>query len=84
MAVISFHFSHTTDRGAQERVLGRLKGLAGVRAVGRIDSDSADADIARMCYAESVDAAHVPLIVEELHRASGVEGVSVEPRRGLA
>lgn len=83
MAVISFHFTRNTDRGHQDRILSRLKTLAGVRAVGRIDSESQDQDISRMCFAESVDPSHVPLIVDELHRAAGVEGVAVEPRRGL-
>ena len=84
MAVISFQFSNSADRKDQERILGRLKKIAGVRTVGRIDSESADEDISRMCFAESVDATHVPAIVDELHRVSGVEGVSVEPRRELA
>ena len=83
MAVISFRFARDTDRGHQDRVLGRLKNLAEVRTAGRIDSDSNDEDISRMCCAESVDQSHVPSIMEELHRAAGVEDVSVEPRRGL-
>lgn len=84
MAVISFHFARTTDRGHQDRVLSRLKSLAGVRTAGWIDSDSEDQDISRMCFAESVDLSHVPVIVDELNRAAGVEGVAVEPRRGLS
>ena len=83
MAVISFQFSDSANRGDQDTFLGRLKKLAGVRSAGRIDSESPDKDIARMCFAESVDASHVPSIVDELHRAPGVESVSVEPRRGL-
>lgn len=83
MAVISFRFSGSADRPAQERLLGRLKKAPGVRASGRIDAESQDEDISRMCFAETIDASHTASIVEELHQASGVEAVSVEPRRGL-
>lgn len=82
MAVISFRFSSSADRGEQNRILGRLKKLAGVRTVGHIDADSPDDDISRMCFAETMDA-QVATVVDELHRASEVEGVSVEPRREL-
>jgi len=84
MPVISFQFSGTADRGDQDRLLGRLKKMAGVKTAGRIDAESEDEDILRMCFAETVDASHLPSIIEQLHHAPGVEGVSVEPRRGLA
>lgn len=86
MPVISFQFSHTTDRSTQERLLGRLKQAPGVRAVGRVDPDSSDADIARMCFAETSDPNSTTSLAEELRKAPGVESttVSVEPRRGLA
>ncbi len=84
MAVISFRFAHDADRGHQDRLLSRLKNLTGVRAAGRIDADSQDQDISRMCFAQSVDQSFVPTIVDELHRAAGVEDVAVESRRGLA
>jgi hypothetical protein len=83
MPVISFQLSASTDKKEQTRILGHLEKMAGVQAVGRIDGSSADKDVSRMCYAETSDAAHVPKVVEELHRTAGVEGVSVEPRRGL-
>ena len=83
MAVVSFQFSGTANRDEQDRILSRLKKLAGVRSVGRIDPESQDEDISRMCFAETADASHIPSIVDELHQAPGVEGVSVEPRRGL-
>ena len=83
MTVISFRFARNTDRGHQDRVLNRLRTLAGVRTTGRIDSDSEDQDISRMCFAESTDSSDVQVIVDELHRSSGVEGVAIEPRRGL-
>jgi hypothetical protein len=84
MAVISFLFTPNTDRRHQDRVLNRLKALAEVRSAGRIDSESDDQEISRMCFAESVDPSHVPIIVEELHRSAGVENVAVESRRGLS
>jgi len=83
MAVISFQFSGSTDRPAQERLLGRLKKAPGVRTVGRIDEASLDNDIARMCFVETADTTHTDSIVETLHQAPGVETVSVEPQRGL-
>ena len=83
MAVISFQFSKSADRNDQDRLLGRLKKKPGVRVAGRIDAESQDDDIARMCFAETVDATHVASVVEELHQAAHVEKVSVEPRREL-
>ena len=82
MAMISFQFSKSAGRRDQDRLLTRLKKVAGVRAVGRIDEESPDADISRMCFAETIDDS-VPKIVEQLHQASGIESVSVEPRREL-
>lgn len=83
MAVISFQFSSSAGRGDQDSLLGRLKKTTGVRTVGHIDGESQDDEISRMCFAETTDASHVHDIVDELHRASGVEEISVEPRRGL-
>ena len=81
MPVISFQLP-PANRGEQNRILGAIGKMAGVRTVGRVDAESKDTDVARMCFAETADAAHVPTVVEELHRTAGVEGVSVEPRRG--
>jgi hypothetical protein len=82
MAVISFRFSASADKDDQELVLGKLRKLTGVKSVGRVDAESQDEDISRMCFAETI-AAHVPLVVEELHQTSKVKDVAVEPRRGL-
>jgi hypothetical protein len=83
MTVVSFRFTLETDPARQAQLLGQLKGMAGVQAAGHIDAASADPDISRLCFAESTEA-HVPAVVEALKQASGVEAVSVEPRRGLA
>lgn len=82
MPVISFQLP-PANRGEQNRILGVIEQMAGVRTVGRIDAESKDTDVSRMCFAETADAAHVPTVMDELHRTAGVEGVSVEPRRGL-
>lgn len=86
MPVISFRFSPAADRPTQDRLLVRLKHAPGVKTAGRIDPESPDAEISRMCFAETTDPSATASVVDELHRASGVETgtVSVESRRGLA
>jgi len=83
MAVVSFRFTRSADRSAQDRVLGRLKKLQGVKTVGRIDGDSPDEDISRMCFAETTSPEHAESVLEHLQEAVGVEGASIESRRGL-
>ena len=83
MAVISFLLAASSDLSDQERVLGQLRRTHGVRGVGRIDPDSRDSEISRMCFAETDNADAVQLVVAQLQRDSEVENVSVEPRRGL-
>lgn len=83
MAVISFQFTHNTNPEQQERTLKKLRALSGVRVVDRIDSESNDQDISRMCFAEVADSTSTQTVLSELHKTVDVEGVAVEPKRGL-
>ena len=85
MPVVSFQFSPSATRAAQDRILKRLRTTPGVRSVGRIDSQSDDKEIARMCFAETTDASLAASVVGQLHHFAGVDAqtVSVEPQRGL-
>lgn len=83
MSVVSFQFTPETDRHSQDQLLGRLEKLAGVRAAGRVDPETDDPEVSRMCFAEVAAGHPEQVVVGELHKADGVEGVSIEPRRGL-
>lgn len=85
MSVISFRFTDSANRTEQERLIGRLKRTPGIRAVGRIDEESSDETIARMCFAEAVDRQAEASVVKELRHAPAIdaESVAIEPLRGL-
>jgi hypothetical protein len=83
MAVVSFQLSANADRGKQEHLLDQVRSFSGVSSVGRIDAESNDDDILRMCIAKVADGSRLPSVLDALHRVSGIEGVSVESRRGL-
>ncbi len=83
MAVISFQLAESADSSHRERVLDQLRHTHGVRHAGRIDPASQDGDVARMCFADTIDTDATNAVVETLRGSAGVENVAVEPRRGL-
>ena len=84
MPTVSFKFQQGLDKKQQEILLADLRSLSGVHSSGRIDPESANPVISRMCFAEVDGGQPLDALRDYLSANPEVVSVEVEPRRELA
>lgn len=83
MPALSFQFSEAIDRRTLDKTLAKLRKLPGVKSIDRIDPESDDSVISRMCIASVVDRQNLETLRADLAGTKGVESVEEPPQREL-
>ena len=83
MPELELQFSHSTDRKTQDAALAKMRKLAGVAHAIRVDPESEDPVISRMCSVAVADASQVGLLKSQLAKLPGVETVDESTERKL-
>jgi len=83
MPSVSFEFAQSLDKKQQERLLTDLRSRSGVHAADRIDPESANPVVTRMCFAEVEDGLPLEALRDYLNAKPEIASVEIEPRREL-
>ena len=83
MAHLSFQFHAGIARRAQDAAMAKVRKLAGVQYLDRIDPESEDPVISRMWHATVSDAEQLESVKSQLARIPGVESIEEPPQRQL-
>jgi hypothetical protein len=84
MATISFRVADRVDAIRQSQIIKKLQAVAGVQHCGRLDPQSQNAVVSRMCLAEISDSVDVKQVVAQFASTPDVEDVAVESPRYVA
>lgn len=83
MPSVSFEFAKSMDKKQQERLLADLRSRSGVHTADRIDPESTNPVVTRMCFAEVDGGLPLDALRDYLSANPEITSVEIEPRREL-